>query len=249
MSAGLVATVAAVLLLAGVLVWRWCCPGGASRHGHGPRRRGRSRDARARPPRDEIGAMAESWNAMTAELRPGPGGARRVEPDPGAAGRGEDAAARSARIGEMLLVREDGFARASWRRWSRTRSTTRWPGIRTYARLLRRGAAPTGSLPRRRDGPHPARSIDERGRPLRRHRPQHAALQPLFARPLRRRGRGAAPRALPRAPAPSGRDLGSDPGSRNARICLASHCDGSQIEQMILALAMNALEATPSGGR
>ena len=53
----------------------------------------------------------------------------------------------------------------------------------------------------------------------------------------------------PPAAAPPGGDAGRHAGGRGWRRDCTAVCDGAQIQQMLLALAMNGLEASPAGGK
>jgi two-component system NtrC family sensor kinase len=259
LSWGLAATVAAVLALAGLLLW-WM----VLRPVHqlsAAMARAEQGDLSARVSvrsRDEIGDLARAWNAMSEELS-----------------RARDSLqewnrALEARVEEKTQALEQAHRRmvvvekmASLGKLAAVLAheiNNPLAGIRTYARVLRRGLAtrPGGmDAPAAPEGPVADPGETERilrmmeGEAARcgdivrnmllfsresKARFAEAELSPVIDRCL----------LLLRHQAELlGVTLERDVASDLPRVV----CDASQVEQMLLALTMNALEATPAGGR
>ena len=124
-------------------------------------------------------------------------------------------------------------------------------GIQTYARLLRRQFAAGPRAPerpsRRRDRP-PADG-GRRGRPLRRHRAQPAGLQPPVRRRLAEVDLGPIVERCRMLLKHQAEMLDVTLEARATLDLPRIVCDAAQMQQVILALALNALEATPADGR
>jgi two-component system NtrC family sensor kinase len=244
MTGGLAATVGAVLVLAGLLVWRMVLQ---------PVERLRAAMARVAagdyastiPARgaDELGAMADAWNAMTADLRRA---RQSLE---------ESNRTLEARVAEKTAALTDAHHRvlriekmASLGKLAAVMAheiNNPLTGIRTFARLLRRrlGPDPRGES---------ARALETIDR--------EAGRCGDIVRDLLLFSRASAARLAEE-------DLG--PVVDRARTLLRHQaellgvtletalqpglprvvCDAAQIEQLVLALAQNAVEATPPGGR
>jgi two-component system NtrC family sensor kinase len=250
MIVGLVVTVVAVLVLAGLLTWRTVLrpvrrlTRAASRVTEG--------DLSARVPvtsSDEIGEMTEAWNTMVSELSRardeleqwGRTLERRVE---------EKTQELEGAHQRMLLVEK----MASLGKLAATVAheiNNPLTGISTYARLLRRKLSDRGSNAAETthaESERVLKLIDEEAArcgnivrnlllfsrtPAARYTEQD--IKPLLERcALLLRHQAELQEVRLRLDAASGLPRLS--------------CDASQIQQMILALAMNALEATPSGG-
>jgi two-component system NtrC family sensor kinase len=246
MSIGLLATVAAVLLLVGALVWRLVLV--PVRRLDEAMARVAAGDLDTPVPAtsgDEMGNLARSWNAMTDELRRARG--ELVESNRTLEQRVEEKTRQVERAhGQMMLV-EKMASLGKLAAVVAHEINNPLAGIRTYARLLRRRAS-AGS-------PHD----DEVDRILEMMDSEAGRCGDivrnllLFSRssPARFAEADVAPllersRLLLRHHAElSGVTLEVETTAGAARV----ECDAAQIEQVILALAMNALEATASGGR
>jgi two-component system NtrC family sensor kinase len=251
MSLGLSVTVVAVLLLAGLLVWRMVL--GPVERLTAAMARVTSGDLGTRVPvtsSDEIGEMAESWNEMTAELGRARGELQELNQTLEQRVEGKtrelEVAHRRMLIGEKMASLGKLAAVVAHE------INNPLAGIRTYARLLRRrlgglpegGAAPTADAETDRI----LQTVEEEagrcgdivrnmlvfsrtsGGPF-----VEEDLAPVLERC----------RVLLRHQAEMlGVTLTVSAASDLPRL----DCDRSQMEQVVLALAMNALEATPPGG-
>jgi two-component system NtrC family sensor kinase len=244
MVGGLVATVVAVLSLGGFLVWRLVLH---------PVERLRAAMARVAAgdlettvpvsSADEIGAMGAAWNAVTSEVRRSreelEGWNRTLEQ------RVEEKTADLAQAHQRMLVVEKMASLGKLAAVVAHEINNPLAGIRTYAKLLKRrlgdpgDAAETGRILDVIGGEagrcgeivrnlllfsrsSPARFAEEDIVPLiERCRVLLCHQAEMLGIELRVEADGSLPRVL---------------------------CDGSQVQQMLLALAMNGLEATPSGG-
>jgi two-component system NtrC family sensor kinase len=253
MVGGLAASVVAVLFLGGFLVWRMVLR---------PVRRLTSAMARVAggdldisipvASADEIGEMTGSWNAMTGELRR----ARQQLQDWNhiLEQRVEEKARDLETAHQKVLVVEKMASLGKLAAVVAHEITNPLAGIRTSARLLRRRLAGTAAP----DAPPPPADQEtdrilqvvdaEAGRcgeivrnMLLFSRTPEARFAPEDIAPVLERCR-----VLLRHQAEL---LGVDLALEVTPDLPPVVCDASQIEQMVLALVMNALEATPSGGR
>ena len=255
LSFGLAATVAAVLALAGLLLW-WMVLRPVH-HLSMAMARAEQGDLSARVPvrsKDEIGDLARAWNAMSEELS-----------------RARDALqewnrALEARVDEKTQALEQAHRRmvvvekmASLGKLAAVLAheiNNPLAGIRTYARVLRRGlgqkAEATGagapaSTPAETDHilrmmeSEAARCGDIVRNMLLFSRESPARFAEADLRPVIERGL----MLLRHQAELLGVTLEGDLAPDLPRIV----CDASQVEQMLLALTMNGLEATPAGGR
>jgi two-component system NtrC family sensor kinase len=246
MVGGLVATVVAVLALGGFLVWRLVLH---------PVERLRTAMARVAAgdlettvpvsSSDEIGAMGAAWNAVTSEVRRArqelEGWNRTLEQ------RVEEKTAELAQAHQRMLVVEKMASLGKLAAVVAHEINNPLAGIRTYARLLRRRGS-AGSPPDDESDRILEMMDSEAGRCgdivrnlLLFSRSSPARFAEADVAPLLERGR-----LLLRHQAElQGVTLEIETAPGLATV----ECDAAQIEQMILALAMNALEATPTGGR
>jgi two-component system NtrC family sensor kinase len=251
MVGGLAASVVAVLVLGGFLVWRMVL---------GPVQRLTAAMARVAggdldisipvASADEIGEMTGSWNAMTGDLRR----ARQALQDWNRTL--EDRVAEKARELETaharVLVVEKMASLGKLAAVVAHEINNPLAGIRTYARLLRRrlaGAGAAGSPAADEETDRILQVVDsEAGRCG-----EIVRNMLLFSRTPEGRfaSQELAPvlercRILLRHQAELlGVELALELEPDLPRVV----CDASQMEQMVLALALNGLEATPSGGR
>jgi two-component system, NtrC family, sensor kinase len=193
---------------------------------------------------DEIGAMGAAWNAMTSEVRRArqelEGWNRTLEQ------RVEEKTAELARAHQRMLVVEKMASLGKLAAVVAHEINNPLAGIRTYAKLLKRRLADPG------DPAETGRILDVIGDEAGRCGDIVRNLL-LFSRasPARFAEEDVAPllercRVLLRHQAEMlGIELRVEGDGPLPRVV----CDGSQVQQMILALAMNGLEATPSGGR
>lgn len=254
LSFGLAATVAAVLALAGLLLW-WMVLRPVH-HLSTAMSRAEQGDLSARVPvrsRDEIGDLARAWNAMSEELS-----------------RARDALHEwnrqlEARVDEKTQALEQAHRRmvvvekmASLGKLAAVLAheiNNPLAGIRTYARVLRRGL---GQKAEATGAGAPASTQAETDRILRMMESEAARCGDivrnmlLFSRESPARFAEADLRPvierglmlLRHQAELLGVTLEGDVAPDLPRIV----CDASQIEQMLLALTMNGLEATPGGG-
>jgi two-component system NtrC family sensor kinase len=247
MSFGLLATVAAVLLLAGALLWRLVLS---------PMRRLRAAMARVAAgdldtpvpvtSGDEMGDLARSWNAMTDEVRRARG--QLLESNRTLEQRVLEKTRQVERAHKEMVLVEKMASLGKLAAVVAHEINNPLAGIRTYARLLRRRGIAAG-------GPDDAETdrilemVDgEAGRCgdivrnlLLFSRSSPARFAEADVPPLLERCR-----LLLRHQAElQGVTLEVDTEEALPRVT----CDAGQVEQMALALAMNALEATPTGGR
>jgi two-component system NtrC family sensor kinase len=254
MVGGLAASVVAVLFLGGLLVWRMVLR---------PVRRLTSAMARVAggdldisipvASGDEIGEMTGSWNAMTGELRR----ARRELQDWNHAleQRVEEKARELQTAHQRVLVVEKMASLGKLAAVVAHEINNPLAGIRTYARLLRRrlaGRAPPDAPPGQPADEETDRILQvvdaEAGRcgeivhnMLLFSRTPEARFAPEDIAPVLERCR-----ILLRHQAELlGVELALEVGPDLQPVV----CDASQVEQMVLALALNGLEATPAGGR
>ncbi len=261
MLAGLVATVAAVLLLGGFLVWTMVLRP-VRRLTRGMARVASGDLATTIPvtSADEIGEMTASWNTMTAELG-------RAREELYAANRTleERVARKSAeldRAHQQMFHVEKMASLGKLAAVVAHEINNPLAGIRTYARLLRRRVAEAAVRVEPAAPPASGAGGDGRGETdrilevidseagrcgdivrnlLLFSRSQPARFAPGDLGPLLERCR-----LLLRHQAEMlGVELTVETTAELPRIV----CDGAQVEQALLALAMNGLEATPSGGR
>jgi two-component system NtrC family sensor kinase len=253
MVGGLAASVAAVLFLGGFLVWRMVLAPVHRLTGAMARVAGGDLDISIPvASADEIGEMTGSWNAMTGELRR----ARQALQDWNHTLEGrvaEKARELEAAHGRMLIV-EKMASLGKLAAVVAHEINNPLAGIRTYARLLRRRLASAATTVAPAPGPDEETDrilqvVDsEAGRcgeivrnmllfsrtPEGRFAPQD--LPPVLERC----------RILLRHQAELlGVELALEVDPELPRVV----CDASQMEQMVLALVLNSLEATPPGGR
>jgi two-component system, NtrC family, sensor kinase len=247
MSVGLLATVAAVLLLVGALLWRFVLS--PVRLLDAAMARVAVGDLDTPVPvtsNDEMGGLARSWNAMTDELRRTRG--ELVESNRTLERRVEEKTRQVERAHQQMMLVEKMASLGKLAAVVAHEINNPLAGIRTYARLLRRRGTAAGS-PHDDESDRILEMVDaEAGRCgdivrnlLLFSRTSPARFAEADVAPLLERGR-----LLLRHQAELlGVTLEVETAPNLARV----ECDAAQIEQMILALAMNALEATPTGGR
>jgi two-component system NtrC family sensor kinase len=250
MSAGLVATVGAVLSLAGVLLWRMVL-----RPVHqltAAMRKVAQGDLETRVPvvsRDEIGEMADSWNAMTDELARARG--EREEWNRTLEQRVEEKTSALQEAHRRMVVVEKMASLGKLSAVVAHEINNPLAGIRTYARVLRRRLAGGGAIEGRDAGEtdrilqvvegEAARCGDIVRNMLLFSRVSPARFAEEEMAPLLERCR----MLLQHRAELTGVVLEVDAAPRLPRVV----CDAGQIGQMLLALGMNALDATPAGGR
>jgi two-component system NtrC family sensor kinase len=252
MTYSLVATVLAVLLLTFLLLWtfvlrpvrRLTAAMGAAADG----------DLTVRVPvrtRDEMGRMAEVWNNMTGELLLARGeleGLNRTLEQ-----RVEDKTRQLEHTHQQMVRVEKMASLGKLAAIVAHEINNPLAGIRTYARLLRRQLAGAGpSAPS-------SEQVKEADRILEMVDGESGRCGDIV-RNLLAFSRQAAARFAEEDLAPivercrlllnhQAELLGVTLETRVAEGVPRIVCDGAQIQQMILALAMNALEATPANGR
>jgi two-component system NtrC family sensor kinase len=255
MVGGLTASVAAVLFLGGILVWRMVLR--PVQRLTGAMARVAAGDLDISIPvvsGDEIGEMTGSWNAMTGELRR----ARQALQDWNRTL--EQRVLEKTRdletAHQRVLVVEKMASLGKLAAVVAHEINNPLAGIRTYARLLRRRLAGAENLPS--DAQRPAADLEtgrilevvdaEAGRcgeivrnMLLFSRTPEARFAPEDLAPVLERCR-----VLLRHQAEL---LGVELALEVQPGLPTVVCDASQVEQMVLALAMNALEATPPSGR
>ncbi len=247
MSLGLLATVAAVLLLVAALLWPLVLA--PVRRLHAAMARVAAGDLDTPVPvtsGDEMGDLARSWNAMTDELRRARG--ELLESNRTLEQRVEEKTRQVERAHKEMMLVEKMASLGKLAAVVAHEINNPLAGIRTYARLLRRRGVAAGAS-------HDAESdrilemVDaEAGRCgdivrnlLLFSRSSPARFAEADVPPLLERCR-----LLLRHQAElQGVTLEVETAEGLPRLT----CDAGQVEQMVLALAMNALEATPTGGR
>jgi len=245
MVGGLVATVVAVLSLGGFLVWRLVLhPVERLREAMARVAAGDLETTVAVTSSDEIGAMGAAWNAVTSEVRRArqelQGWNRNLEQ------RVEEKTAELAQAHQRMLVVEKMASLGKLAAVVAHEINNPLAGIRTYAKLLKRRLADPA------DTAETGRILDVIGDEAGRCGEIVRSLL-LFSRasPARLAEEDVAPllercRVLLRHQAEMlGVELRVEAAAPLPRVV----CDGSQVQQMVLALAINGLEATPSGGR
>jgi two-component system NtrC family sensor kinase len=249
MTYGLLATVAAVLLLAGFLLWRMVLR--PVRRLTAAMARVAAGDLETRVPvtaPDEIGEMAGSWNQMTDEL------ARAREEltawNRTLEERVEEKTRQLERAHQEMMMVEKMASLGKLAAVVAHEINNPLAGIRTYARVLRRrGPADAGGAAVDSEADRILEMIDgEAGRCgdivrnlLLFSRSSSVRFAEEDVAPLLERCR----LLLNHQAEMLGVTLLAKADPDLPRIT----CDASQVQQMVLALAMNALEATPSGGR
>jgi two-component system NtrC family sensor kinase len=252
LSYGLVATVVAVLLLTFLLLWRMVLS--PVRQLTAAMARAGAGDLSASVPvrsSDEMGAMARSWNEMTREL-----GRAREELEGWNRTLEQRVAEKTSeleRTHQQMLRVEKMASLGKLAAVVAHEINNPLAGIRTYARLLRRRLAPGA------EGPGPAAEPAETDR----------ILQMVDSEAGRC---GEIVRNLLAFSRQSGTRFAEEDLASIVERCrlLLNHqaemlnvtleariapdlprivCDAAQVQQMLLALAMNALEATPAAGR
>jgi two-component system NtrC family sensor kinase len=251
MTYGLVATVVAVLLLTFLLLWRMVlAPVRRLTTAMGQAGAG---DLSARVPvasQDEMGVMAGSWNQMTGELQRAreevEGWNRTLER------RVEEKTRELERTHQQMMIVEKMASLGKLAAVVAHEINNPLAGIRTYARLLRRRLA-TG------DDRAATAEPGETDRILQMVDSEAGRCGDIV-RNLLAFSRQTGARFAEEDLAPvvercrlllnhQAEMLGVTLEARSAADLPRITCDAAEVQQAILALAMNALEATPSGGR
>jgi two-component system NtrC family sensor kinase len=245
MLGGLAATVAAMIALVGGLAWVMVLK--PVRHIRHAMDRVSLGDLTTRVPvtsRDEIGAMAASWNVMTDEL--GRSRAELEDWNRTLEQRVEEKTAELRRTHDRMLVAQKMASLGKLAAMVAHEINNPLAGVRTYVRLLRRQMET--EMPPRDEAERVLEIVDtEVGRcgdivrnllTFSRAGSAHFAaedLGPLLAR---------CEQLLRHQAQISGVTLRLETEPDLPRV----ECDAAQVQQMVLALAINALEAMPTGG-
>jgi len=255
MSYALLATVVSVLLLTALLLWSMVL--GPVRHLTTAIARTGAGDLSARVPvtsRDEMGRMARSWNEMTDELRHAreelEGWNRTLEQ------RVSEKTRELEQTHEQMMLVEKMASLGKLAAVVAHEINNPLAGIRIYARLLRRRLTGGGA---EASAPKETVPVEETDRILQMVDSEAGRCGDIV-RNLLAFSRTRGTRFTEEDIAPliercrlllhhQAEILGVTLETESAHDLPQITCDGAQIEQMILALAMNALEATPSGGR
>jgi two-component system NtrC family sensor kinase len=251
MTYGLVATVIAVLLLTFLLLWRMVLA--PVRRLTTAMEQAGAGDLSARVPvasRDEMGVMAGSWNQMTDELQRArtalEGWNRTLEE------RVEEKTRELERTHQQMMIVEKMASLGKLAAVVAHEINNPLAGIRTYARLLRRRLAAGGEGVATAEAGETDRILQMVD--------SEAGRCGDIVRNLLAFSRQSGARFVEEdlAPVVERCRLLLNHQAEMLGVTLEAHavadlpritCDAAQVQQVILALAMNALEATPPGGR